>query len=296
MNPELEKKYQSHPAHVRPKIAFLRELILDVASHCEGVGELEETLKWGEPAFLTPETKSGTTIRIDWKDKKPDQYSMYFNCRTTLIDSFKSLFPQAFQYEGNRAIVFGLNDVVAVANERVLFTHEQAFEQPEALYGAIRNQMPDAGIVIVPTDKVSLEDAIKSYLFNAQLVTLPDAAGMALILPTEARENEAVWNYLTELVSGNGPIRRLCPVDVRQSMANGGGPACLRLRVVADPGTVDQRFMATPQTLDQIEKVVAEYWPEAIHPDQLSTPDLNAMIGKARARLLEICGLSELAG
>ena len=72
-----------------------------------------------------------------------------------------------------------------MANERVLFTHEQAFEQPEALYGAIRNQMPDAEIVIVPADKVSLADAIKSYLFNAQLVTLPDEGGMALILPSD---------------------------------------------------------------------------------------------------------------
>lgn len=119
MNPELEKKYQSYPGHIRPKIAFLRELILDVASHSEGVGELEQTLKWGEPAFLTPESKSGTTIRIDWKNKKPDQYSMYFNCRTTLIDSYKSLFPRTFHYEGNRAIVFSLNEVVAVDELRL---------------------------------------------------------------------------------------------------------------------------------------------------------------------------------
>ena len=203
-----------------------------------------------------------------------------------------------FAQQAEIAIAAGAfhNDVVAVANERVLFTHEQAFEHPAALYDAIRNKMPDAEIIIVPANKVSLKDAIKSYLFNAQLVTLPDAAGMALILPTEARENDAVWRYLTELVSGNGPIRRLCPVDVRQSMANGGGPACLRLRVVADPETVDRRFMATPERLDQIEKVVTEYWPETIHPDQLSDPKLIVAIGKARSRLLEVCGLSELAG
>ncbi len=203
-----------------------------------------------------------------------------------------------FAQQAEIAIAAGAfhNDVVAVANERVLFTHEQAFEQPQTLYDAIRNQMPDAEIIIVPTDKVSLEDAIKSYLFNAQLVTLPDGAGMALILPTEARENDAVWNYLTELVSGNGPIRKLCPVDVRQSMANGGGPACLRLRVVADPATVDERFMATRQKLDRMENVVAEYWPEAIRPDQLANPNLAAAVGEARARLLEICGLSKLVG
>ncbi len=186
------------------------------------------------------------------------------------------------------------NDVVAVANERLLFTHEQAFEQPDALYAAIRDKMPDAEIIVVPADEVSLEDAVKSYLFNAQLVTLPDGGGMALILPTEARENDAVWRYLTNLVAGNGPIRRLCPVDVRQSMANGGGPACLRLRVVADPATVDQRFLATPEKLDAIAEIVTEYWPETIDPDQLTDPDLTKSIGKARSRLLEICGLSEL--
>lgn len=201
-----------------------------------------------------------------------------------------------FAQQAEIAIAAGAfhNDVVAVANERVLFTHEQAFEQPEALYGAIRKAMPDAEIVIVPADKVSLEDAIKSYLFNAQLVTLPDGAGMALILPTEARENDAVWSYLTDLVAGNGPIRRLCPVDVRQSMANGGGPACLRLRVVANPEAVDQRFMATPEKLEETAKVVAEYWPEAINPDQLAGRELVGAISKARHKLLEICGLTEL--
>lgn len=203
-----------------------------------------------------------------------------------------------FAQQAEIAIAAGAfhNDVVAVANERVLFTHEQAFEQPDALYDAIRSKMPDAEIIIVPTDRVSLADAIKSYLFNAQLVTLPDEGGMALILPSEARENDAVWRYLTELVAGNGPIRRLCPVDVRQSMANGGGPACLRLRVVADPARVDPRFMATSQKLDEIARTVAEYWPESINPGQLSDPQLIATIRKARNRLLDICELSDLGG
>ncbi|ASK88112.1 N-succinylarginine dihydrolase [Sphingorhabdus sp. SMR4y] len=202
-----------------------------------------------------------------------------------------------FAQQAETAIAAGAfhNDVVAVANERVLFTHEQAFEQPAALYEAIRDKLPEVEIIIVPADRVSLADAIKSYLFNAQLVTLPDGAGMALILPSEARENEAVWGYLTDMVAGNGPIRRLCPVDVRQSMANGGGPACLRLRVVADPATVDERFMATPDKLDAVAKVVTDHWPEAISPDQLSGPELTRIIGSARHRLLVACSLGELA-
>ncbi|MEJ6594410.1 N-succinylarginine dihydrolase [Parasphingorhabdus sp.] len=201
-----------------------------------------------------------------------------------------------FAQQAEIAIAAGAfhNDVVAVANERVLFAHEQAFEKPNALYNAIRNQLPDAEIIIVPANKVSLDDAIRSYLFNAQLVTLPDDGGMALILPSEARENDAVWRYLTDLVAGNGPIRRLCPVDIRQSMANGGGPACLRLRVVADPAFVDQRFLATTEKLDAIARIVTDHWPAAINPDQLCDPELTAAIGNARDRLLQVCGLTEL--
>ena len=186
------------------------------------------------------------------------------------------------------------NDVVAVANERVLFTHEQAFEEPEAAYAAIRAIMPEAEIVIVPANHVSLADAVQSYLFNAQLVTLP-CCEMALILPTEAQNNANVWGWLQEHVAGNGPIRHLVPVDVRQSMANGGGPACLRLRVVADPATVDPRFMADEAKLDRMAEVIAAYWPESVSPDQLGSPALVAQVQAARLALLDACDLTVLA-
>ena len=212
--------------------------------------------------------------------------------RTNQVQPDRVLFAQ----QSKEAIAAGAfhNDVVAVANERVLFTHEQAFEQPDQLYSEIRRKLSEAEIIIVPKDRVSLEDAIQSYLFNAQLVTLPEGE-MALILPTEAQDNERVWGYLQDLVAGNGPIRRLCPVDVRQSMANGGGPACLRLRVVAVPETIDHRFMATPDKLDQIASVVEKYWPESIAPRQLSDLELIAQVNKARLALLNQCDLIELA-
>jgi len=201
-----------------------------------------------------------------------------------------------FAQQSEEAIAAGAfhNDVVAVANERLLFTHEQAFEYPDPLYDDIRRKFPEVEIVVVPAERVSLEDAIQSYLFNAQLVTLPDGV-MALILPTEARDNERVWSYLQDLVEGNGAIRKLFPVDVRQSMANGGGPACLRLRVVADPAAVDPRFIATPDKLDAISEVISQYWPESITPDQLPDRVLAEQISRARAALLERCGLGELA-
>jgi Domain of unknown function (DU1801) len=98
--------YATYPPPIRARVLELRALILDTAAATPGVGVLEETLKWGEPAFLTTLTGSGSTIRIAWKPKKPLQYAMYFNCQTTLVDSFKTMFPTAFSYEGNRAIVF----------------------------------------------------------------------------------------------------------------------------------------------------------------------------------------------
>ena len=186
------------------------------------------------------------------------------------------------------------NDVVAVANEAVLFTHESAFEDRAGAHAAIRAAAPWSEIVEVPANAVSMADAIKSYLFNAQLVTLPDGAGMGLVLPTEAQDTPAVWRWLEAMVAGNGPIRRLNPVNVRQSMANGGGPACLRLRVVADPATVDPRFMASEARIDAVAKVVAAHWPDAIAPADLASATLAADVRKARAALLKVLDLTEL--
>ena len=186
------------------------------------------------------------------------------------------------------------NDVVAVANERVLFTHEHAFADPEGTYAAIWAKLPEAEIVVVPASAVSLADAISSYLFNAQLLTLPDGE-MALVTPSEAWEHPRVRAWLDGMLAGNGPIRQVLPVDVRQSMANGGGPACLRLRVVADPAAVDPRFMLDVAKASRIEAVIAAHWPESIHPDQIGTPALARAVTTARVALLEELQLTELA-
>ena len=200
-----------------------------------------------------------------------------------------------FVAQSEEAIAAGAfhNDVVAVANEHVLFAHEQAFAGKEGFYAALRGLLPEVEIVEVPAAAVSLADAIRSYLFNAQLVTLPEG-GMALILPEEARETPAVWTWLEAMAAGNGPIRDLRVVDVRQSMANGGGPACLRLRVVADPATVDPRFLVDEAKLDRIAGIVSAHWPERIAPADLLDPQLPPTIEGARRDLCEALNLREL--
>lgn len=185
------------------------------------------------------------------------------------------------------------NDVVAVANGRVLFTHELAFADQQGAYDAIRQAFPALEVVEVPASAVSLQDAIRSYLFNAQLLTLPTGE-MALVVPDECRANPAVWKWCEGMLASNGPIRRVIPVDVRQSMANGGGPACLRLRVVADPATIDPRFLLNETTADRIEQAVAAHWPEQIDPADLGTPALARSVIAARLSLLETLGLQEL--
>ena len=201
-----------------------------------------------------------------------------------------------FVRQSDEAIAAGAfhNDVVAVANGLVLFAHEQAFADRDGVHAALRARLPQVEIVEVPAAAVSLADAIASYLFNAQLVSLP-AGGMALILPEEARATPAASRWLDALVAGNGPIRALRFVDVRGSMANGGGPACLRLRVLADPATVDPRFLVDEAKLDGIAAVIAAHWPERIDPGALAEPALWAQSEAARVALLARLDLAELA-
>jgi Domain of unknown function (DU1801) len=109
MKNAVKQKFNSYPKHIKPKMESLRNLIYKVAKTTDGVGEIEETLKWGEPSYLTTKPKTGTTIRIDWKPKNPDQIGMYVNCQTTLISNLKTLFNNELEFEGNRAIVFPVN-------------------------------------------------------------------------------------------------------------------------------------------------------------------------------------------
>ncbi|MEO1624093.1 MAG: DUF1801 domain-containing protein [Bacteroidota bacterium] len=105
--PGVTAKFASYPEHIRPKLLYLRELILQTAADQGDISVIEESLKWGEPSYAA---KKGSPIRIDWKEKNPSQYAMYFNCNTTLVETFKMEYGELFRYEKNRAILFGLEE------------------------------------------------------------------------------------------------------------------------------------------------------------------------------------------
>ena len=107
MSKEVKSVYNGYPAKPRQQLLRIRELILETAAATPVVGELEETLKWSEPAYLTSKSKSGSTIRLGWKEKKPEKVAMYLNCQTTLVDTYRTLYPE-LQYDGNRAVLFDL--------------------------------------------------------------------------------------------------------------------------------------------------------------------------------------------
>jgi hypothetical protein len=110
-NTKVADVFVRYPEHMQKKLLVLRQLILDTVSEVEGIDRLEETLKWGEPSYVT---KRGSTIRIDCKKSIPHQYALYFNCNTKLVGTFKELFGDRFNFEGNRVIVFDENDEIPV--------------------------------------------------------------------------------------------------------------------------------------------------------------------------------------
>jgi hypothetical protein len=109
INPQVEKIFENYPPIVRNRLAHLRQLVLETASETEGITQIEECLKWGEPSYLV---KKGSTIRMDWKERAPDQYALYFKCTSKLVETFRELYPDTFTFEGNRAMIFKIEEEV----------------------------------------------------------------------------------------------------------------------------------------------------------------------------------------
>ena len=110
-DPAVQAAFEQHPRALKARLLALRQLIFDTAAGIEGVGPLEETLKWGQPSYLTTQTKSGSTIRLD-RIKGAEQYALYFHCQTDLVETFRSLYPAGMTYGGNRAIIFDIGDEI----------------------------------------------------------------------------------------------------------------------------------------------------------------------------------------
>ena len=168
------------------------------------------------------------------------------------------------------------NDVVCVSNETVLFFHEAAFDDAAALENAISSQASTLGFaphfIMARAEAVPLADVISSYLFNSQLVSL-SAGGMALILPSQVEDTPSTKAFVDETLAGDNPIREAHYLDLRQSMSNGGGPACLRLRVVLNSA---QRKAVHPGVIMDAAKLDAlENWVNTHYRDRLTLSDLG---------------------
>lgn len=172
------------------------------------------------------------------------------------------------------------NDVVAVAHEHVLFHHEEAFADKAALFAEIRAKAQgfEPVFVEIPADRVSLEDAVSSYLFNSQIVRLPGAKTLTLIAPTEVRENNKTAAVVAEMVAKpDAAIGQVEYVEVRESMRNGGGPACLRLRIVMTPAeraAAAQGFFLDDALAAKLEAWIKKHYREDLAPADLPDPAL----------------------
>nr|WP_314421954.1 N-succinylarginine dihydrolase [uncultured Erwinia sp.] len=163
------------------------------------------------------------------------------------------------------------NDVIAVSNQQALFCHQQAFLNQPQLLAELAGKLPGFTAIEVPEDRVSVADAVSTYLFNSQLLSKPDGK-MLLVLPEEARRHAGVWGWLNELIASGSPIDELKVFDLRESMFNGGGPACLRLRVVLDE---TEQAAVNPAVMmnDRLFRTLND-WVDRHYRDRLSQADL----------------------
>ena len=192
------------------------------------------------------------------------------------------------------------NDVIAVGNGNVLFYHEQAFADEQAALAAIRAAMQGVGAELValrvPTAEVSVADAVSSYLFNTQLLSKPNGK-MALVTPHECQEIPAVASYLERLLASGGPVDELIHFDLRQSMRNGGGPACLRLRVALtdeEAAAMHQGVVMTETLYHSLVAWVEKHYRDHLEPKDLADPQLAVEVHTALKELEQILGLPGL--
>ena len=190
------------------------------------------------------------------------------------------------------------NDVIAVGNQNVLFYHQQAFLNTQNKLDEIQRKFgrSDVHFIEVPTSKVSIQDAVKTYLFNTQIITLPSGE-MTIIAPTNCQENPAVFAYLNELVTLGTPITQVNYFDVKQSMQNGGGPACLRLRVAMNDmelAAVNQNTLMNEALFTRLNAWVDTHYRDRLSVDDLADPQLLIESRTALDELTQIMKLGSV--
>ncbi|TXI06606.1 MAG: N-succinylarginine dihydrolase [Pseudomonas monteilii] len=192
------------------------------------------------------------------------------------------------------------NDVIAVGNGEVLFYHEDAFLETDAVLGQLRAKLASKGgnfqAICVPRAAVTVEDAVRSYLFNSQLLSRDDGS-MLLVVPEECRNNERVWAYLGQLTSQGGPVREVKVFDLKQSMQNGGGPACLRLRVAlkeTELAAVNQGVIMTASLYDTLLQWVDKHYRDRLCEADLADPQLLVECRTALDELTQILKLGSV--
>ena len=186
------------------------------------------------------------------------------------------------------------NDVIAVGNSDILFCHQQAFLEQAAVKAELTQKMGgNFKIIEAPTELVSVQDAVSSYLFNSQLLSLPNGK-TALVIPQECENNANVWQYLQSLVTGDSPIDQTLVFDLKQSMSNGGGPACLRLRVVMNEAEIAAANQATLMN-DNVFSTLNN-WVETHYRDRLTEADLAdpKLLMESRTALDELTKILKL--
>lgn len=192
------------------------------------------------------------------------------------------------------------NDVISVGNGEVLFYHEDAFLDTDTVLGQLRAKLASKGgnfqAICVPRAAVTVEDAVRSYLFNSQLLSREDGS-MLLVVPEECRNNERVWAYLGQLTSQGGPVKEVKVFDLKQSMQNGGGPACLRLRVAlkeSELAAVNQGVIMTAPLYDTLVQWVDKHYRDRLGEADLADPQLLLECRTALDELTQILKLGSV--
>ncbi|MND66507.1 N-succinylarginine dihydrolase [compost metagenome] len=192
------------------------------------------------------------------------------------------------------------NDVISVGNGEVLFYHEDAFLETEAMLGQLQAKLAKRGgnfkAICVPRSAVTVEDAVRSYLFNSQLLSRADGS-MLLIVPEECRNNERVWAYLSALTGQGGPVAEVKVFDLKQSMQNGGGPACLRLRVALNEtelAAVNPGVIMTAPLYDTLTQWVDKHYRDRLSEADLADPQLLLECRTALDELTQILKLGSV--